>query len=52
MLREILLIIQTFFCAQKMELERLRNSITALGQELADQQQRLDKGEFGQIELV
>jgi len=33
-----------------MELERLRNSITALGQELADQQQKLDKGV--KIELV
>lgn len=29
---------------QQKELERLRNSIFVLGQELADQQQRLDKG--------
>ena len=29
---------------QQKELERLRNSVYILGQELADQQQRLDKG--------
>ncbi|XP_065888967.1 UV radiation resistance-associated protein-like [Dysidea avara] len=29
--------------SKKMELERLKNSITTLGQELVDQQQRLDK---------
>lgn len=29
---------------QQKELEQLRNSISILGQELADQQQRLDKG--------
>ena len=33
-----------------MELERLRNNITTLGQELVDQQQKLDKGV--KIELV
>ena len=33
-----------FVRIQQKELERLRNSIYILGQELVDQQQRLDKG--------
>ena len=43
-LLNVCLYIHTRLDVQQKELERLTNNINILGQELADQQQRLDKG--------